>query len=150
MIHYSSRRRTSPTHPQPTLVVHRRRAFLLVEALAGAALVIFALSLTLIVLKKDLDLRRLSDDRLMLLQTSENVLERCSSLPFESISQERVDQIATQVVKSSIPEPFQINVRFDLISGTPSYKRLHVVAKNQHGVPQIQLWRDFYEESKSK
>lgn len=128
----------------------QRRAFLLVEAFAGGTLVLIALSLTLWILKKDQDLRRQLDHRLEIIQTSENLLERCSNLPFEALTQEGVEQIHQQVLIQSGRPSFELKISIDATLDTPKRKRLHVVGLNQANQVQVQLWRDFYQEMSNK
>lgn len=126
----------------------QKRAFLLVEAFAGAALVVIALSLTLWVMKKDQDLRKRAEMKMDLLIRSENLLERCSNLPYERIT----DQILAQEFEQSRKalEKRGLLMEFDLnaISAEPSHQRVTVTAKDTSGQVIVRLWRNFYPETK--
>ncbi|MEI7921476.1 MAG: hypothetical protein WCJ40_06165 [Planctomycetota bacterium] len=140
----------TPLNINPNNGIHKktgrnRKAFLLVDGIAGAALAAIALGLTLWVLSTDVKIRKAQDQRIALLQSTQNLLERLETIAFEKLTAPLSESIATDLVKATnLPDlHFQVEIAHE--TAPVEFKRLRV--KGQIGQSEsllIRLWRDRY------
>ena len=144
---YSLLKNSSPNSP----VTHRsRRGFLLAEVVAGAALAILALGLTLSILKRDNDLRQRNRSREALLVQSENLLEHIACLPYEQLTSEKLQPLVDVAKKSTRNAAVVLKLELTEQSAPTSHKRVHITAGIEPNSGLVHLWRDYYEQGVAK
>ena len=128
---------------------HNRRGFLLVDAFAGAGLAVIALSMMAWVLSADVKIRKAQEQRMILLQASQNLVERLETLPFDALDQKTADSVASGLLRVTQWPDLHFKVTISKVSGTQQFKRVQVTGQvGSSDTLIIKLWRDRYQPAK--
>ena len=126
-----------------------RRGFLLVDAFAGAGLAVIALSMMAWVLSADVKIRKAQEQRMILLQASQNLVERLETLPFDALDQKTADSVASGLLRVTQWPDLHFKVTISKESATRQFKRVQVTGQvGSSDTLIIKLWRDRYQPAK--
>lgn len=128
---------------------HNRRAFLLVDALAGAGLAVIALSMMVWVMSADAKIRKAQEQKLILLHSSQNLVERLETVPFDALDQQKAETVTAELLNVTNWPDLHFKVTVSKESGTQQFKRVQVTG--QVGTSDsliLKLWRDRYPPAK--
>ena len=126
-----------------------RRGFLLVDAFAGAGLAVIALSMMAWVLSADVKIRKAQEQRMILLQASQNLVERLETLPFDALDQKKADSVASGLLRVTQWPDLHFKVTISKVSGTQQFMRVQVTGQvGSSDTLIIKLWRDRYQPAK--
>jgi hypothetical protein len=141
---------TRPIHGSSKIrFTHNRRGFLLVDAFAGAGLAVFALSMMVWVMSADVRIRKAQEQRMILLQASQNLIERLETLPFDALDQKTADSVASGLLRVTQWPDLHFKVTISKESGTQQFKRVQVTGQvGSSDTLIIKLWRDRYQPAK--
>jgi len=128
---------------------HHRRGFLMVDAIAGAGLAVIALSMMVWVMSADVRIRTVQEQRMILLQASQNLIERLETISFDELDQQKADTVATSLLSVAHWPDLHFKVAVSKESVAQEFKRVRVTGQvGSSDTLIITLWRDRYQPAK--
>ena len=128
---------------------HNRRAFLLVDCFAGAGLAVIGLGMMVWVMSADVRIRKAQDQKLILLQASQNLVERLETIPFDGLDQQKAESIAAELLNASRWPDLHFKVMVSKEAGHQEFKRVRVIGQvGSSDTLILKLWRDRYPTAK--